>query len=318
MWSRLIGVMNEIDEAIVRTSFSTIVGESRDFAYILTDELGGLCARAASARRTSRGFSARQASSSAFRWKPCRKGTSSPNDTLDRNRTSTRLRLISPVVARTRSSHLSDQRHSDVGGHVGDIEAMDVFQEGVRLPPCKLYVLGTKRGRLRILRQLPRSNLVLGDLRAMIEPTVSAQHGWRVPDDSGWLTFGCWPCRFTDAPRRRCASRFPPLPTGSTNSPRDRRIRRDRPSAREHPCEREQIHVTTAAVLRRRPARRSTAIQHPPSPRPCTHSNAPSCPRCPTTRGCSTIHVAAPLGSILDTTFPNRQTPAKTTNNRIR
>ena len=44
MWSRLIGVMNEIDEAIVRTSFSTIVGESRDFGYILTDEAGrSLC-----------------------------------------------------------------------------------------------------------------------------------------------------------------------------------------------------------------------------------------------------------------------------------
>jgi N-methylhydantoinase B len=31
LWSRLIALMNEIDEAIVRTSFSTIVGESRDF-----------------------------------------------------------------------------------------------------------------------------------------------------------------------------------------------------------------------------------------------------------------------------------------------
>src|SRR5262249_52800124 len=40
MWSRLIAIMNEIDEAIVRTSFSTIVGESRDFGYILTDDRG--------------------------------------------------------------------------------------------------------------------------------------------------------------------------------------------------------------------------------------------------------------------------------------
>src|SRR6478672_11288199 len=44
MWNRLIALMNEIDEAIVRTSFSTIVGESRDFGYILTDEAGrSLC-----------------------------------------------------------------------------------------------------------------------------------------------------------------------------------------------------------------------------------------------------------------------------------
>ena len=36
--------MNEVDDAIVRTSFSTIVGESRDFGYILTDGAGrSLC-----------------------------------------------------------------------------------------------------------------------------------------------------------------------------------------------------------------------------------------------------------------------------------
>src|SRR3954454_794351 len=44
LWNRLIAVMNEVDDAIVRTSFSTIVGESRDFGYILTDERGrSLC-----------------------------------------------------------------------------------------------------------------------------------------------------------------------------------------------------------------------------------------------------------------------------------
>jgi len=43
-WNRLIAIMNEVDDAIVRTSFSTIVGESRDFAYILTDAGGrSLC-----------------------------------------------------------------------------------------------------------------------------------------------------------------------------------------------------------------------------------------------------------------------------------
>jgi N-methylhydantoinase B len=44
LWERLISIMNEIDNMIVRTSFSTIVGESRDFGYILTDERGAsLC-----------------------------------------------------------------------------------------------------------------------------------------------------------------------------------------------------------------------------------------------------------------------------------
>ena len=40
MWQRLISVMDEIDNATVRTSFSTIVGESRDFACVLLDQAG--------------------------------------------------------------------------------------------------------------------------------------------------------------------------------------------------------------------------------------------------------------------------------------
>src|SRR5690242_11707217 len=43
-WQRLIAIMDEIDNATVRTSFSTIVGESRDFACILLDQEGlSLC-----------------------------------------------------------------------------------------------------------------------------------------------------------------------------------------------------------------------------------------------------------------------------------
>src|SRR5262249_60956718 len=37
LWQRLITVMNEVDQMIVRTKFSTILSEGRDFACILTD-----------------------------------------------------------------------------------------------------------------------------------------------------------------------------------------------------------------------------------------------------------------------------------------
>src|SRR5690606_12224256 len=37
-WQRLISIMDEVDNATVRTSFSTIVGDSRDFACILVDQ----------------------------------------------------------------------------------------------------------------------------------------------------------------------------------------------------------------------------------------------------------------------------------------
>src|SRR5580704_13550296 len=37
LWQRLITIMNEVDGIIVRTTFSTILSEGRDFACILTD-----------------------------------------------------------------------------------------------------------------------------------------------------------------------------------------------------------------------------------------------------------------------------------------
>ena len=36
LWQRLISILDEVDQIIVRTTFSTILSESRDFACILT------------------------------------------------------------------------------------------------------------------------------------------------------------------------------------------------------------------------------------------------------------------------------------------
>ena len=41
-WQRLIAIMDEVDNATVRTSFSTIVGESRDFRLHLGQRQRGV------------------------------------------------------------------------------------------------------------------------------------------------------------------------------------------------------------------------------------------------------------------------------------
>lgn len=38
-WQRLISIMDEVDNAVIKTSFSTIVGESHDFACILPEPM---------------------------------------------------------------------------------------------------------------------------------------------------------------------------------------------------------------------------------------------------------------------------------------
>ncbi len=44
LWRCLLSILNEVDQAIARTTFSTILSEIRDFACILTDRHGAsLC-----------------------------------------------------------------------------------------------------------------------------------------------------------------------------------------------------------------------------------------------------------------------------------
>lgn len=59
---------------------------------------------------------------------------------------------------------------SDVGGHRGDIEGYDVFSEGLRLPPCKLYQAGEANELVfKIIEANCRvPDMVLGDLRAIV------------------------------------------------------------------------------------------------------------------------------------------------------
>ncbi|MBC8075491.1 MAG: hydantoinase B/oxoprolinase family protein [Chloroflexales bacterium] len=174
-WQRLIAIMDEVDNAVVRTSFSTIVGESRDFAVIMTDQRGAsLCQSSFSPPnfcvvlpRTSRHMLDK------FPPETLREGdVLVTNDAWMGTGHLPDYVVLNPifwqgkVVAFTGIvAHLSD-----VGGHNGDIEAVDVFQEGLRLTPCKLFEAGAPN---ELLFEIIGNNcrvpdLVLGDLRAIV------------------------------------------------------------------------------------------------------------------------------------------------------
>lgn len=174
-WQRLIAIMDEIDFATVKTSFSTIVGESRDFACILVDGKGdSLCQSRFSPPnfcvvlpRTAR-----------------RLLQAHPLDTLEEGDVLCTndpwigtghlpdYVLLTPVFHKGKPvAFLGTVAHlSDVGGHRGDIEALDVFTEGIRIPPCRLFSRGEPNEFLfNVIGNNCRvPNLVLGDLRAIV------------------------------------------------------------------------------------------------------------------------------------------------------
>lgn len=174
-WQRLISLMDEIDDATVRTSFSTIVGESRDFACILVNQDGySLCQSSFSppdfcvilprtTRHMLRKFpQASLAEGDVLVTNDAWLGAGHLPDYV----------VITPVFWRGQVvAFMGTIAHlADTGGHPGDIDSYDAFSEGLRLPPCKLYEGGEPNslvfdiigGNCRV------PDLVLGDLRAIV------------------------------------------------------------------------------------------------------------------------------------------------------
>ncbi len=174
LWQRLISIMDEVDQIIVRTTFSTILRESRDFACILTDANGfSLCQSVLSTAN----FAAVYPRTAKALLKDFPVETLSPGDVLATNDPWIGTGhlpdyiLLTPVFWKDRVvacigtvSHMSD-----VGGHPGEIEGDDIFSEGLRMLPFKLYEGGKEN---RVAFDIIGANcrvpeLLLGDLRAM-------------------------------------------------------------------------------------------------------------------------------------------------------
>lgn len=174
-WQRLIAIMDEIDFATVKTSFSTIVGESRDFACILTDQNGdSLC----QSRFSPPNFCVVLPRTARHLLRAHPLETLQEGDVLCTNDPWLGTGhlpdyvLLTPVFHRGRPvAFMGTVAHlSDVGGHRGDIEAYDVFTEGIRIPPAKIYEAGQPNEFLfEVIGNNCRvPNLVLGDIRAII------------------------------------------------------------------------------------------------------------------------------------------------------
>ena len=174
-WQRLINVMDEIDDATVRTSFSTIVGESRDFACILVNQDGySICQSSFSPPdfcvilpRTTRHILQKFPQDSL-----------AEGDVLVTNDAWVGAGhlpdyvVITPIFWQGQVvAFMGTIAHlADTGGHPGDIDSYDAFSEGLRLPPCKLYEKGDPN---TLVFDIIGSNcrvpdLVLGDLRAIV------------------------------------------------------------------------------------------------------------------------------------------------------
>jgi N-methylhydantoinase B len=171
----LVAIADEIDNAVIRTSFSTIVGESHDFGCALMDAHGAGLTQAQWSPPQFCTMLPRTTRSMLEKFPP---ETLHEGDVLATNDPwigSTHLpdyNLVSPVFYKGKLvAFLGTVAHvSDVGGHLGDLEAQDMFMEGTRLMPNLFY----KEGKVvPIVEEFIAANcrvpeMVLGDLHAIV------------------------------------------------------------------------------------------------------------------------------------------------------
>ena len=174
-WQRLIAIMDEIDNAIIKTAFSTIVSESHDFACILLDEKGNSICQSSFSPPD---FCVIIPSTTRSIIDKIGKNNINNGDVFVTNDPWIAAghlpdyAIITPIFHKNiligfvaTIAHLAD-----VGGHSGDIIANDVFTEGLCIPPSKLL---KKYKENDLIFNLISNNtrvpdLVIGDLRAIV------------------------------------------------------------------------------------------------------------------------------------------------------
>ncbi|MBI4338186.1 MAG: hydantoinase B/oxoprolinase family protein [Chloroflexi bacterium] len=175
LWSRLISVVDEAAAALVRTSFSTVLRESNDFACVLLDAQGNALAQSSisipsfirTLPRTVKHF---------MRYFPPE--TLRPGDVLLTNDPwlgTGHLPDISISKPIFRNGKLvafsgSSGHLPDIGGKIRSPDPRELFEEGLRIMPCKMMEQGKLNEFLffMIRNNVRVPDMVVGDFMAHV------------------------------------------------------------------------------------------------------------------------------------------------------
>jgi N-methylhydantoinase B len=175
--------MDEVDAAIVRTAFSTIVGESRDFGCVMMDAGGHSLAQSQLSSppftvmlpRTTKHaisvFKDRVEPGDVFIQNDPWVGTGHLPD----------LSIITPVFHRgALLAFIATAAHvADIGGRMDFFDARDLYEEGLRIPFAKIVKAGKPNDELMAIigANVRVPDMVLGDVRAIIGANAVGAQG---------------------------------------------------------------------------------------------------------------------------------------------
>ncbi len=198
MWSRLVNVVDEMWLTVCRTAFSLVISEAQDFACELLDRDGETLAHSPRAMPVFN-LTLPRAVKALLAAYPA--DTLQPGDVLITNDPWLcaghlfDIAVVTPVFREGRLVGLVGTvgHVSDIGGTKDSLKAREIYEEGLQIPPMKLFEAGRPNETLHRLIHLNVRNgdQVLGDLQSFV--TANAMGAERVlsfMDDYGMRDLG--------------------------------------------------------------------------------------------------------------------------------
>jgi N-methylhydantoinase B len=174
LWRRLISIVDEADGAVARTAFSSLLRDAHDYTCMFTDRQGRELAQGTFATPGQSGAMALGIKKLVHRY-PME--SYKPGDVFITNDPWALAGHLNDVCVMSPIFHLNKLvaftacvfHHSDIGGRVSS-DNHDVFEDGLFIPPVKLYDAGTlNQAVLDMIRWNVRTpDEVTGDIRSQI------------------------------------------------------------------------------------------------------------------------------------------------------
>jgi N-methylhydantoinase B len=181
-WNRLISIVEQEAQALLRTAFTTIVRESGDLSAGVFDTRGLMIAQAVTG---TPGHINSMALAVENVLEACPRDSLEPGDVLATNDPwlasghLNDITVVTPVFHRGRlAAFTASTCHAlDIGGRGLGTEAVDCYEEGFLLPVCKLYAGGRRQQVLDLLQANVREpEAVLGDVHAQVAGNALGAH----------------------------------------------------------------------------------------------------------------------------------------------
>ena len=226
MWSRLITVVEEMWHTICRTAFSLIISEAQDFACEILDPDGESLAHSPRSMPVFNLTLPRAVKALLKRFPP---ETLAPGDVLVTNDPWLcaghlfDIAVVTPVFRGGRLvAVMGCVGHvGDIGGTKDSLNAREVFDEGVQIPPMMLARAGVPNQDLFTLlaENVRKPDEVLGDLHALIAANaMGAERLLRLMDEYGLHDFRALASVVQDRAEQAMRDAIRALPDGEYRS----------------------------------------------------------------------------------------------------